>query len=36
MSTACGRPQVSEGGCAHVDARGQGEGRSKSYFLWTS
>jgi len=31
MSTACGRPQ--EGGLAHVDACGQGEGGVKIRFF---
>ena len=36
MSTVCGRPQGREGGPAHVDACGQGEGGQNRDFLWTS
>ena len=33
MSTVCGRPQGGEGGPAHVDACGQGEGGQKRDFF---
>ena len=33
MSTVCGRPQGGEGGSAHVDACGQGEGDQKRDFF---